>query len=133
MCLVHTSIDLFLIEFSEELAFLDLIPVLDVELFHDAAGFGLDLDFSDGLDLPGSDYALGQIAFFDLGQLRGIDLGAAAGGSVHAAHDYQKHHGRDGTVDNPFTPLRLLAISVTVHKPPPTWNPKPGMSVSSGI
>jgi hypothetical protein len=43
------------------------------------------------------------------------------------ARDYQKHHGRDGTVDNPFTPLRFCHFRRSL-KPPPTLNSKQGTS-----
>ena len=84
---------------ARSLAFLDLVAVVDVELLHDAAGLGLDLDLGDGLDLAGGDHALRQVAFFDLGQLRGVDLGAAAGEGEHDHRSQQDDSNTNAAID----------------------------------
>src|SRR5208337_3378204 len=111
--LVDTSLNLFFVELGKHLALLNFIAVIDVELLHDAAGLGLDLDLRDGLDFAGRHHAFCEVSSFDLGELRGVDLGAAAGVDQHPRDDQNQNGYCDRAVDDSLTPL-LPAIAVTI-------------------
>src|SRR5208282_2642509 len=100
---------------GENLAFLHLVAIIHVQLFHDAARLGLNLDLRDGLDLSGSHHALCQVSLFHLGQLRGVDL-CSASGCDQCAGDDQDHNDRcyRAPDNDSFTPL-LPAIAVAFH------------------
>ena len=105
--LIDPSLNLVAVEFGEHLPLLHFVAVIDVELFHDAAGLGLDLDLGDGLDLAGRHHAFRQVALLDLGQLRGVDLGAAARGCDQRAGNHQNQNGRYRAPDDSLAPLSL--------------------------
>ena len=114
--LIDTSLNLFPVEFGEHLPLLHFVAIIDVELFHDSAGLGLDFDLGDGLDLARRHHAFRQVSLLDLGQLRGVDLGAAAGGCDQHAGNYQNQNGRYRAPDDSPAPLFLrVAIAVAFH------------------
>ncbi len=56
--------DLFLVELGEDLAAVDGLVDVGIELGDDAAGLGFHLDFGDGLDLAGGDDRARNVACF---------------------------------------------------------------------
>ncbi len=112
--MIHLRFDFNFIELRQQLAFLDPVPIIHQQLFHDAAGFRLHLHLDDRRDLTRRHHALRQVALFYLGELCGINLGAAARGRKHTHCDQQDNRQPDAAIYKKFAPL-FLTISVSVH------------------
>jgi len=76
---------------------MDLIIDVDVELFHNAGGLGLDLDFGDGLNFACGHDGAGDVSALNLGDAIGVDLRALDQTGCHDAEhqDNQKRGGAD--------------------------------------
>ena len=103
------------IEVGKQLSLLDLIAVIDVELLHDAAGLGLNLDLGDRRDLAGCHHAFCQVSPFNLGELRGVDLVIAGRSDHHTGNDQSQNNYRYRAPDNDSLAPLLPAIAVTFH------------------
>ena len=86
--------DLLLIELGQFLAFMDTIIDVGIELLDDAGSLRFDLDFGDGLNLPGGHDGLGDIAPLHFGDAVGVDLRASDETRRHdAEHDHHQQAG----------------------------------------
>ena len=85
--LIDPRLYLFFIQLHQHLTLLHRLAIIHEQFFHNAAGFRLNVDLGDGLDLSGSYNVLGQVTAFHLGQLRWINAAAATGCRHSPNHD----------------------------------------------
>src|SRR5208282_246515 len=65
--------DFLLVELGQLLALVDVVIDVDVQLFHNAGGLGLDLNLGNGLDLAGGHDRTGDVATLNFGDAIGVD------------------------------------------------------------
>ncbi len=73
--LVELRLNVILIQFADDLAFVYVIAEVYGEALDNAAGLRFNFDFTDGLNFAGCDDGTGQVHALDFGDFFRVDLG----------------------------------------------------------
>ena len=102
--------ELNFIQFREQLSLLHAIAVIDVKLFHDAAGLGFDLHFGERLNLACSDHHACQVAAFHGSNFGRVNGAAGAERRFDAITAAAEHHDGDRAPDDAAPFLAVFAV-----------------------